>query len=129
MKKLLIGGLFSLMYTASAQTIEQPIGFEEYDPVSTLKVEEHKVTRSKFPFIDVHNHQFGMNSQDLSKLVADMDALNMGVMVEPLPMCAKATPNVLWFLPIRNSKTSARRVGERAPPNRSKMILRRVPWE
>lgn len=61
--------------------ITQPLGFEEYDPVSTLKVEEHKVTRSKFPFIDVHNHQFGMNTQDLSKLVADMDALNMGVLV------------------------------------------------
>lgn len=61
--------------------INQPLGFEEYDPISTLKVAEHKVTRSKFPFIDVHNHQFGMNSQDLGKLVADMDALNMGVMV------------------------------------------------
>lgn len=67
--------------TTNGGQIEQPLGFEEYDPISTLKVEEHKVTRSKFPFIDVHNHQFGMNSQDLSKLVADMDALNMGVLV------------------------------------------------
>lgn len=61
--------------------ITQPLGFEEYDPISTLKVAEHKVTRSKFPFIDVHNHQYSMSSQDLSKLVAEMDALNMGVMV------------------------------------------------
>ena len=61
--------------------ITEPLGFEEYDPVSTLKVPEHKLTRSKFPFIDVHNHQYSMSSQDLSKLVADMDALNMGVMV------------------------------------------------
>ena len=67
--------------TTNGGQIEQPLGFEEYDPVSTLKVAEHKVTRSKFPFIDVHNHQFGMNTQDLSKLVADMDALNMGVLV------------------------------------------------
>lgn len=67
--------------TTNSGQIEQPLGFEEYDPVSTLKVAEHKVTRSKFPFIDVHNHQFGMNTQDLSKLVADMDALNMGVLV------------------------------------------------
>ena len=38
--------------------ITQPLGFEEYDPISTLKVAEHKVTRAKFPFIDVHNHQY-----------------------------------------------------------------------
>lgn len=67
--------------TTTNGPIAQPLGFEEYDPVSTLKVEEHKVTRAKFPFIDVHNHQYSMSSQDLSKLVADMDALNMGVLV------------------------------------------------
>lgn len=64
-----------------SENITQPLGFEEYDPVSTLKVEEHKVTKAKFPFIDVHNHQYSMSSQDLAKLVADMDKLNMGVMV------------------------------------------------
>ena len=55
--------------------------FEEYDPPSSLVVPEHRVTRAKFPFIDVHNHQFGMTSQNLSDLVADMDKLNMQVMV------------------------------------------------
>ena len=55
--------------------------FEKYDPVSTLKVPEHKLTRAKFPFIDVHNHQWNMGSQDLSSLVRDMDKLNMAVMV------------------------------------------------
>ena len=54
---------------------------EEYSPVSTLVVPEHKVTRAKFPFIDVHNHQFTMPIQNLGKLVADMDELNMKVMV------------------------------------------------
>lgn len=54
---------------------------ETYEPVSTLKVPEHKLTRSKFPFIDVHNHQFTMPIQDLDKLVKEMDSLNMGVMV------------------------------------------------
>jgi uncharacterized protein len=54
---------------------------EEYNPVSTLKVPEHKPTRSKYPFIDVHNHQFTMPVQDLDKLVQEMDSLNMGVMV------------------------------------------------
>jgi predicted TIM-barrel fold metal-dependent hydrolase len=55
--------------------------FEKYDPPSTLVVPEHKITRAKFPFIDVHNHQFNMPSQDLKGLLKDMDILNMQVMV------------------------------------------------
>lgn len=54
---------------------------EDYDPVSTLKVPEHRITRAKYPFIDVHNHQFTMPIQDLDKLVSEMDSLNMAVMV------------------------------------------------
>jgi uncharacterized protein len=54
---------------------------ENYEPISTLKVVEHHPTRSKFPFIDVHNHQFTMPIQNLEKLVKDMDDLNMSVMV------------------------------------------------
>ncbi|MEP2025727.1 MAG: amidohydrolase family protein [Reichenbachiella sp.] len=55
--------------------------FENYNPPSTLVVEENIITRAKFPFIDVHNHQFGMNTQDLRPLLQDMDDLNMAVMV------------------------------------------------
>lgn len=55
--------------------------FYEYDPPSTLVVPEHPVTRAKYPFVDVHNHQWGMPEQDLGELVAQMDALNMAVMV------------------------------------------------
>ena len=54
---------------------------EEYEPISTLKVPQHPLTHSKFPFIDVHNHQWTMPVQDLDKLVVEMDSLNMGVMV------------------------------------------------
>ncbi len=54
---------------------------EEYEPVSTLKVPQHVLTHSKFPFIDVHNHQWTMPVQNLGKLVIEMDSLNMGVMV------------------------------------------------
>jgi uncharacterized protein len=53
--------------------------FEEYDPKSTLVVPEHPRTRAKFPFIDVHNHQ--RNVTDPAKLLADMDRINMAVMV------------------------------------------------
>jgi len=55
--------------------------FEEYDPPSTLVVSEHPITKAKYPFIDVHNHQFGMPDQDLGDLVHQMDQLNMGIMV------------------------------------------------
>jgi len=54
---------------------------EEYDPRSTLVVPEHPLTKAKFPFIDVHNHQWIMPIQDLENLVEEMDSLNMGVMV------------------------------------------------
>ena len=54
---------------------------EVYEPVSTLKVPQHLLTRSKYPFIDVHNHQWTMPIQDLDKLAVEMDSLNMGVMV------------------------------------------------
>jgi predicted TIM-barrel fold metal-dependent hydrolase len=59
----------------------QEMGFEEYNPPSTLVVPEHPITRAKYPFIDVHNHQYNMPTQDLSELVAEMDKLNMAVMV------------------------------------------------
>lgn len=60
---------------------ELHMDFEEYDPPSTLVVPEHKLTRAKFPFIDVHNHQFRMPTQDLGVLVKAMDDMNMAVMV------------------------------------------------
>jgi predicted TIM-barrel fold metal-dependent hydrolase len=54
---------------------------EEYEPISTLIVPEHKLTRAKYPFIDVHNHQWIMPIQSLDDLVVEMDSLNMAVMV------------------------------------------------
>jgi predicted TIM-barrel fold metal-dependent hydrolase len=55
--------------------------FESYDPVSTLVVNEHKLNRAKFPFIDVHNHQWDGPGQDIKKLVSEMDGLNMRTMI------------------------------------------------
>jgi len=54
---------------------------EEYEPVSTLVVSKHELKHAKFPFIDVHNHQWTMPVQNLGKLIKEMDSLNMGVMV------------------------------------------------
>ena len=55
--------------------------FEQYNPPSTLVVPGKKISKARFPFIDVHNHQFRMPEMDLNTLVKDMDALNMKVMV------------------------------------------------
>src|SRR5689334_14637774 len=55
---------------------------EEYEPKSTLVVPSHPVTRAKYPFIDIHNHQDAlMSGAKLDKLVQDMDGLNLQVMV------------------------------------------------
>src|SRR5690606_3325255 len=58
----------------------QEMGFEEYNPVSTLKVPGNEIQRAKYPFIDVHGHQYRMPTQDLDPLIADMDKLNMAIM-------------------------------------------------
>ncbi len=63
------------------RNITEPLGFEEYDPISTLKVEEHPLKRAKYPFIDVHNHQPQMPTQDLRLLLSRMDTLNLRIMV------------------------------------------------
>ncbi|MBT8302299.1 MAG: amidohydrolase family protein, partial [Maribacter sp.] len=65
---------FTLGYT-------QEMGFEEYNPKSTLVVPVNEVKRAKFPFIDVHSHQRDMSANALAALVKDMDALNEGIMV------------------------------------------------
>ena len=59
----------------------QEMSFEEYNPPSTLKVPENPVTRAKFPFVDIHSHQGGIDQAKVNKLVSEMNELNMGVMV------------------------------------------------
>jgi predicted TIM-barrel fold metal-dependent hydrolase len=57
----------------------QSMSFEEYDPPSSLVVPAHRVTRAKYPFIDVHSHQ--SLAADYARLAREMDALNMRAMV------------------------------------------------
>jgi uncharacterized protein len=80
MKKYFVPFLTLTAFNVCAQT-NGKMDFETYNPPSTLVVPEHKVTKAKFPFIDVHNHQFGMPDMDLGKLISEMDKLNMKVMV------------------------------------------------
>jgi predicted TIM-barrel fold metal-dependent hydrolase len=83
MRKVLV--LVCVLVSVSAIAQERPLDmkmeFESYDPPSSLVVEEHHVTRSKFPFVDIHNHQGNMNTSDFNDLISKMDKLNMAVMV------------------------------------------------
>lgn len=74
--------LFSfLLLTCLVSSAQLKMDFETYDPVNTLVVPKHPVTKAKFPFIDVHNHQGNMGNQNLDGLITEMDKLNMKVMV------------------------------------------------
>ena len=75
-----LGG-FSYYVVGKIQYRQNIMSFEEYNPPSTLVVPENKITRAKYPFIDIHNHQFDMPLKDLSELTAEMDSLNMAFMV------------------------------------------------
>lgn len=74
--------LFALLtFITMNECISQELSFEEYNPKSTLVVPENRVIRAKYPFIDVHGHQYRMPEQDLTPVVKAMDTLNMGIMV------------------------------------------------
>ena len=72
----------SLVFTLICFSLmAQEMGFEEYNPKSTLVVEGEEITKSKFPFIDIHSHQRNMDATALNGLIADMNRLNEGIMV------------------------------------------------
>lgn len=70
-----------LLPTAVTQAQEKTMDFEKYDPPSTLVVPEHVISRAKFPFIDIHNHQWNLSEQGIPSLLKEMDKMNMAVMV------------------------------------------------
>ncbi len=73
---LLSASLLVVQHLAS-----QNLSFEEYNPTSTLVVPGKTIHKAKYPFIDIHGHQYRMANQDLTPVVAAMDTLNMGIMV------------------------------------------------
>ncbi len=81
MKQFTTSFLILFFFLSACGQSSSDMGFEKYEPTSTLVVPAHKLTRAKFPFIDVHNHQFDMPTANLQKLIVDMDKLNMAVMV------------------------------------------------
>src|SRR5579872_5659628 len=78
LRSLILPGLALL---SSALFGQDKMDFETYNPKPTLVVKEHLIKRAKYPFIDVHNHQWDMPEQNLRALLKDMDGLNMVAMV------------------------------------------------
>jgi len=77
---LIVSGI-SYSVIISIQNKNNLMDIGDYSPKSTLIVNENKVYKSKFPFIDVHSHHWDMPVQDLSKLVSEMDSLNMAYLI------------------------------------------------
>ena len=77
---LIVSGLSYYIITV-IQKKNNLMDIGEYSPKSTLVVDENKIYRSKFPFIDVHSHHWDMPIQDLSTLVSEMDSLNMAYLI------------------------------------------------
>ena len=81
MKSIHIFRSVSIALTMSSLAFGQNLDWENYDPPSTLVVPENPIVRAKFPFIDVHSHQWRMGPSDLADRVEEMDDMNMGIMV------------------------------------------------
>ena len=81
MKKILFFSFGLLTFNSVFAQSGAKMDFEKYEPVTTLVVPENKITRSKYPFIDIHNHQRDMSPANLETLIKAMDQLNMGLMV------------------------------------------------
>ena len=87
-KKFLKAFLFILLLTVTIyfsidilQKKNNLMDIEEYSPKSSLVVDENPRSSAKFPFVDVHSHQWKMPVMDFTNLVAEMDSLNMGYMI------------------------------------------------
>src|SRR5436190_1630390 len=81
MKRTSLALAFSFAAFIAVCQSRPTMDFETYDPPSTLVVPQHIVTKAKFPFIDIHNHQPNMGNQNLAELTSVMDTLNMAVMI------------------------------------------------
>src|SRR5215472_10542722 len=54
---------------------------EEYQPTSTLVTPEHKLERAKYPFVDIHSHQWNLTAGRVDQLAKEMDTINLRVLV------------------------------------------------
>lgn len=70
-----------LLLPVAGCLLAQTMSVEEYEPRSTLVVPEHPVPRAKFPFIDAHGHPRVNSPASLDRLLAEMDSINLRLMI------------------------------------------------
>jgi hypothetical protein len=110
--------LIAVLFAAALAA--QTMSIEEYEPKSTLVVPQHVLTRARYPFIDVHNHQYGLTPEKVDKLVADMDGITFSKI---------ATKTASWCSPIWIFRISMHRItggAQRLSSNRTRVRARRV---
>jgi hypothetical protein len=82
MPRHVIGLFLAALVAAASPSTAQEMQWEDYEPRSTLVVPAHPTTASRFPFVDAHAHPSArMTPEQVDQLVAEMDAMNMAVMV------------------------------------------------
>ena len=74
---IIVTTVFIYLAIDTIQNKQNIMSFEDYDPPSSLVVEGEEIKRAKFPFVDVHSHQWRMPTMDLNELVSEMDEINM----------------------------------------------------
>ena len=73
----------ALVFSVS-QVNSQTLQWEDYEPVSTLVVEENLLTRAKYRFVDAHGHQWRIGTaseEEILAMVREMDRMNLITMV------------------------------------------------
>jgi uncharacterized protein len=80
MSRIFLLSTFCFVVNVLLAQSKSNIDFESYNPPSSLVVPQHVITKAKYPFIDIHNHQNNMSPDALKGLVKIMDTLNMAVM-------------------------------------------------
>ena len=77
--RLLISGIAASFLVAG--TAAQDLSIREYKPESTLVVPAHPTPRAKYPVVDVHSHHRDLTPDSWTRIVSEMDALNLQVLV------------------------------------------------
>jgi predicted TIM-barrel fold metal-dependent hydrolase len=71
----------TLVIATGGPMLAQEVTVKDYEPRSTLVVQEHPLTRARFPFIDVHGHLRDLSASGVDRMVEEMDALNLRTIV------------------------------------------------
>ncbi|BDC47821.1 hypothetical protein F183_A01370 [Bryobacterales bacterium F-183] len=78
----LIGATGKLIaQTSQTEKKATPLDLTQFEPRSSLEVEEHKVERARYPVIDIHTHLSWANAQKPEELIQVMDRRNLKTLV------------------------------------------------